>query len=151
MFLRPTPAFMYLASAALAFGDAILWTARGEFIYLQSNSERLVSRNTGIFTCLYQCRYILYRTYISVNVLKFKVQIYSFIVYFLEIFTYLSLGKERHMCHPKCAKRCLQFYPSLPLLDTELPKWLIPKLMSIFAVTRRHNTICYNEFCPLFF
>ena len=64
MFLRATPAFMYVASAALGFGDAIIWTARGEFIHLQSNSERSVLRNTGIFTCLFQCRYILYRTYL---------------------------------------------------------------------------------------
>ena len=56
MFLFPTPAYMYTASILIGLGAACIWTAQGEFLHLQSTTERLMSRNTGIFTSLFQSR-----------------------------------------------------------------------------------------------
>ena len=54
MFLKPTPVFMYTSSAAIGIGAAVLWTAQGEFLALQSTDEDSMSKNTGIFWCLFQ-------------------------------------------------------------------------------------------------
>ena len=40
MFLKPTPVFMYTSSAAIGIGAAVLWTAQGEFLALQSSDHR---------------------------------------------------------------------------------------------------------------
>jgi hypothetical protein len=45
----------YTASILIGIGAATLWTAQGAFLTLNSN-HLTISRNTGIFWALFQCR-----------------------------------------------------------------------------------------------
>lgn len=65
MYLFPSPAFMYTASTIIGFGAAVIWVAQGDFLHLQSGSEKLMSRNTGIFWCMFQCSLIIGNLYIT--------------------------------------------------------------------------------------
>lgn len=65
MYLFPSPAFMYTASTIIGVGAAVIWVAQGDFLHLQSGSEKLMSRNTGIFWCMFQCSLIIGNTYIT--------------------------------------------------------------------------------------
>lgn len=65
-FLNPTPAFLYSASMTLGFGAAYIWTAQGDFLHLQSPDEKLMSRNTGIFWCMFQTSLLIGNIYIMI-------------------------------------------------------------------------------------
>jgi len=65
-FLNPTPAFLYTASMVLGFGAAYIWTAQGDFLHLQSPDEKLMSRNTGIFWCMFQSSLLVGNIYIMI-------------------------------------------------------------------------------------
>lgn len=65
-FLNPTPAFLYPASMILGFGAAYIWTAQGDFLHLQSPDEKLMSRNTGIFWCMFQSSLLVGNIYIMI-------------------------------------------------------------------------------------
>lgn len=67
MFLTPTPIFMYVSSVILGFGAAFIWTAQGEFLHLQSASESLMARNTGIFWCMFQSSLLVGNIYVSIK------------------------------------------------------------------------------------
>lgn len=64
MYLYPTPTFMYTASGILGIGAAVIWTAQGNFLDLQSDGEAQMSKNTGIFWCMFQCSLIIGTLYI---------------------------------------------------------------------------------------
>jgi len=64
MYLNPSPLFMYTSSAILGIGAAVIWTAQGNFLHLQSTDEDSMSRNTGIFWCMFQCSLIIGTLYI---------------------------------------------------------------------------------------
>ena len=49
-------AFMYIASILIGIGAAVLWAAQSEFLHLQSPTDKIMMRNTGIFWCLFQIR-----------------------------------------------------------------------------------------------
>ena len=49
-------AFMYIASISIGIGAAVLWAAQSEFLHLQSPTDKIMMRNTGIFWCLFQIR-----------------------------------------------------------------------------------------------
>lgn len=53
MFLIPKTWLVYTSSAILGFGAALIWTAQGHFLTINSNSDT-ISRNTGIFWTLLQ-------------------------------------------------------------------------------------------------
>ncbi|KAJ8317966.1 hypothetical protein KUTeg_003057 [Tegillarca granosa] len=53
-FLKPMTWALYLGSVLVGFGAAILWTAQGNFLTINSDSET-VARNSGIFWALLQC------------------------------------------------------------------------------------------------
>ena len=55
---------MYTSSAILGIGAAVIWTAQGNFLHLQSTDEDSMSRNTGIFWCMFQCSLIIGTLYI---------------------------------------------------------------------------------------
>jgi len=65
-FLNPTPTFLYTASMILGFGAAYIWTAQGDFLHLQSPDEKLMSRNTGIFWCMFQSSLLVGNIYIMI-------------------------------------------------------------------------------------
>ncbi|CAG5112232.1 Oidioi.mRNA.OKI2018_I69.chr2.g6471.t1.cds [Oikopleura dioica] len=65
-FLNPTPVFLYTASFTLGFGAAYIWTAQGDFLHLQSPDEKLMSRNTGIFWCMFQTSLLIGNIYIMI-------------------------------------------------------------------------------------
>lgn len=56
---------MYTASTIIGIGAAVIWVAQGDFLHLQSGSEKLMSRNTGIFWCMFQCSLIIGNLYIT--------------------------------------------------------------------------------------
>lgn len=58
-FLYPTVWLLYLMSAALGVGAAVIWTAQGSYLTLASTSETM-SRNSGIFWAILQCSLVLY-------------------------------------------------------------------------------------------
>jgi len=64
MYLYPTPLFMYTSSAILGIGAAVIWTAQGNFLHLQSSDEDSMSKNTGIFWCMFQCSLLIGTLYI---------------------------------------------------------------------------------------
>jgi len=64
MYLNPTPLFMYTSSAILGIGAAVIWTAQGNFLHLQSTDEDSMSKNTGIFWCMFQCSLLIGTLYI---------------------------------------------------------------------------------------
>merc|ERR1712193_410946 len=64
MYLKPTPLFMYISSALLGIGAAVIWTAQGNFLHLQSTDEDSMSKNTGIFWCMFQCSLLIGTLYI---------------------------------------------------------------------------------------
>ena len=47
---------MYIASVLIGIGAAVLWAAQSEFLHLQSPTDKIMMRNTGIFWCLFQIR-----------------------------------------------------------------------------------------------
>lgn len=47
---------MYIASVLIGIGAAVLWAAQAEFLHLQSPTDQIMMRNTGIFWCLFQIR-----------------------------------------------------------------------------------------------
>ncbi|GLV35039.1 uncharacterized protein CBL_09520 [Carabus blaptoides fortunei] len=53
-FLLPRVWLLYLASAVIGVGAAIIWTAQGNYLTLNSNSSN-ISRNSGIFWAMLQC------------------------------------------------------------------------------------------------
>jgi len=64
MYLYPYPAFMYVASVLIGIGAAVLWAAQSEFLHLQSPTDQLMMRNTGIFWCLFQISLTIGNLYI---------------------------------------------------------------------------------------
>ncbi|XP_025087138.1 UNC93-like protein MFSD11 isoform X2 [Pomacea canaliculata] len=53
-FLKPMEWALYLGSALVGLGAAVLWTAQGNFLTINSDSQT-VARNSGIFWALLQC------------------------------------------------------------------------------------------------
>ena len=54
-FLKPMVWSLYMGSALVGFGAAIIWTAQGNFLTINSD-EDTIGRNSGIFWALLQCR-----------------------------------------------------------------------------------------------
>ena len=54
---------LYAASGILGIGAAIIWTAQGQFLTINSDSETM-SRNSAIFWSLMQCSLIIGNTFI---------------------------------------------------------------------------------------
>lgn len=67
-FLKPMVWALYLGSVLVGIGAAILWTAQGNFLTINSDSDT-VSRNSGIFWALLQCS-LLFGNIYSYFVLK---------------------------------------------------------------------------------
>ncbi|XP_069125412.1 UNC93-like protein MFSD11 [Argopecten irradians] len=67
-FLKPMTWALYLGSVLVGIGAAILWTAQGNFLTINSDSNT-VSRNSGIFWALLQCSLLIGNIY-SYFVLK---------------------------------------------------------------------------------
>jgi hypothetical protein len=54
-FLKPSTWLLYMLSAFLGVGAALLWTGQGNFLTLNSDDETMV-RNSGIFWAMLQAR-----------------------------------------------------------------------------------------------
>ena len=54
-FLVPNTWLLYLLSALLGAGAAVIWTAQGHFLSLVSN-QKTITRDSGIFWAINQCR-----------------------------------------------------------------------------------------------
>ena len=54
-FLKPMTWALYLGSVLVGIAAAMLWTAQGNFLTINSDSDT-VARNSGIFWALLQCR-----------------------------------------------------------------------------------------------
>ncbi|XP_060064212.1 UNC93-like protein MFSD11 [Ylistrum balloti] len=67
-FLKPMTWALYTGSVLVGLGAAILWTAQGNFLTINSDSNT-VSRNSGIFWALLQCSLLIGNIY-SYYVLK---------------------------------------------------------------------------------
>lgn len=67
-FLKPMTWALYLGSVLVGLGAAVLWTAQGNFLTINSDSET-VARNSGIFWALLQCS-LLFGNMYSYFVLK---------------------------------------------------------------------------------
>ena len=86
---------MYIASVLIGIGAAVLWAAQAEFLHLQSPTDQIMMRNTGIFWCLFQVR--------NVSALLFgrsappKMFADTLEVSPSEIYTFISDGVERMM------------------------------------------------------
>ena len=61
LYLKNT--LLYVASGLLGIGAAIIWTAQGQFLTINSDSET-IARNSGIFWSILQCSLILGNTFI---------------------------------------------------------------------------------------
>ena len=57
MYLFPNPTYMYISSIIIGIGAACIWTAQGAFLHLNSPTDKLMSRNTGIFWCMLQMKW----------------------------------------------------------------------------------------------
>jgi len=55
---------MYTASVIIGIGAAVIWTAQGDFLGMQSPTDKLMMRNTGIFWVLFQCSLVIGNLYI---------------------------------------------------------------------------------------
>ena len=62
-FIYPNTSFMYLASAIVGCGAAVIWTAQGVFLTENSNDDNM-QRNSGIFWSILQCSMIIGNLYI---------------------------------------------------------------------------------------
>jgi len=54
-FIYPTAWVLYVMSALVGVGAAVLWTAQGTYLTLASTSETM-SKNAGLFWAISQCR-----------------------------------------------------------------------------------------------
>ena len=54
---------LYISSAILGMGAALIWTAQGHFLTINSD-EDTIARNSGIFWSILQCSLILGNTFI---------------------------------------------------------------------------------------
>ncbi|XP_071106126.1 UNC93-like protein MFSD11 [Haliotis cracherodii] len=72
-FLKPMEWALYLGSALVGFGAAILWTAQGSTLTINSDTET-VARNSGIFWALLQCS-LLFGNMYSYFVFKSKSEV----------------------------------------------------------------------------
>jgi Ion channel regulatory protein UNC-93 len=57
-FLTPKTWLLYVASAVVGAGAAVIWTGQGSYLILNSDSET-ISRNSGVFWAMLQCRFVL--------------------------------------------------------------------------------------------
>lgn len=53
-FLIPTSFVLYVASAILGFGAALIWTGQGNYLIINSDKSTM-NRNSGIFWALFEC------------------------------------------------------------------------------------------------
>ncbi|KAE8743668.1 hypothetical protein FOCC_FOCC010709 [Frankliniella occidentalis] len=53
-FLYPSTWLLYVSSAVIGFGAAIIWTGQGNYLTLNSTKET-ISRNSGVFWAMLQC------------------------------------------------------------------------------------------------
>uniref|UniRef100_H2YJY8 UNC93-like protein MFSD11 n=1 Tax=Ciona savignyi TaxID=51511 RepID=H2YJY8_CIOSA len=62
-FIKPITATLYIGSVLIGFGAAVLWTAQGSFLTLNS-SEETMGRNSGIFWAMLQCSLLIGNIYV---------------------------------------------------------------------------------------
>ena len=55
---------MYIASVLLGSGSAVLWAAQSEFLHIQSLTDEMMMRNTGLFWALFQLSLVIGNIYI---------------------------------------------------------------------------------------
>ena len=63
-FMIPKNTFMYTASVLLGIGSAVLWTALGDFIHMQSPTEEKMVKHTSLFWVLFQSSLVIGNIYI---------------------------------------------------------------------------------------
>lgn len=63
LFLNPKSWTIYLGSALLGLAAAVLWTAQGSYLTINSTSDT-ISRNSGIFWALLQCSLVIGNMYV---------------------------------------------------------------------------------------
>lgn len=59
-FLFPKTWLLYLTSAILGAGAALIWTGQGNYLSLCSNASN-ISRNSGVFWAMLQARFVLHK------------------------------------------------------------------------------------------
>ncbi|XP_059473411.1 UNC93-like protein MFSD11 [Neocloeon triangulifer] len=62
-FLMPSTWLLYVASAVVGAGAAIIWTGQGSYLILNSDSTT-ISRNSGIFWAMLQCSMFFGNTFV---------------------------------------------------------------------------------------
>ena len=86
---------MYIASILIGIGAAVLWAAQSESLHLQSPTDQIMMRNTGIFWCLFQIRDV---STISLDIIgRLKASVDTFEVLPSEICIFISNGVEKMM------------------------------------------------------
>lgn len=55
LFLVAEAWLLYLMSAVIGFGAAIIWTGQGNYLILNSD-KNTIQRNSGVFWAMLQCR-----------------------------------------------------------------------------------------------
>lgn len=64
--MYPNNILLYGASALIGFGAAMIWTAQGNFLTLNSD-ERTMERNSGIFWAMLQCSLLIGNTFVFIQ------------------------------------------------------------------------------------
>ncbi|XP_039261374.1 UNC93-like protein MFSD11 isoform X2 [Styela clava] len=62
-FIKPMTVTLYLGSVLIGIGAAVLWTAQGNFLTLNSD-DHTMGRNSGIFWALLQCSLLIGNLYV---------------------------------------------------------------------------------------
>ena len=65
-FYKPNTAALYTLSAVLGVGAAIIWTAQGNYLTLNSD-ETTMSRNSGIFWAMLQFSMVIGNTFVFIQ------------------------------------------------------------------------------------
>lgn len=60
-FLYPKTWLLYVSSAVLGAGAALIWTGQGAYLSRCSNDET-IARNSGVFWAMLQARYVPYHS-----------------------------------------------------------------------------------------
>ena len=61
--MYPNTFMLYAASVLVGMGAAILWTAQGNFLTMNSD-EDTIGKNSGIFWAMYQCSSVIGNTFV---------------------------------------------------------------------------------------
>lgn len=152
-FLYPKTWLLYVSSAVLGAGAALIWTGQGAYLSRCSNDET-IARNSGVFWAMLQARYVSYHsiafdsmhrnswTSIQIWLLELVNSIY---IHFDTDFTkkcFIAFWNSRKLLQSQIAPLIFWFFLHFQYADRQYVR--------IFPIPReRSHWFKYTEYCIL--